>query len=173
MIMANSSGLQYTFYFPTTKDKARWKRLSRGYTLNHWIYMQVERAISSDVRDTTVTNSANQEDADIIKHLRTQNELLTARLQQALSELETLRNGMQTTFDTNVVDILKSGGVWTSEKLLEKLALSAFTANIENLIENKPPINTVLDTKPIEKTLETLQDFHLVENTWRGFKWIG
>ncbi|MGD0952828.1 MAG: hypothetical protein ABR985_10645 [Methanotrichaceae archaeon] len=169
---ANRSGLQYTFYFPTTKDKARWKRLSKPYCLNQWIFMQVERAISGDVRDAVTTNAADVADT-INQQLRTQNELLTARLQQALSEVADLRKGSAPpTMDKDVVDILKSGGVWTSQNLLKRLALSIFTTNMENLRDNKPPVDTPLDIKRVEKTLETLQDLHLVENTWKGFKWI-
>jgi hypothetical protein len=164
--MANNSGLQYTFYFPTTKDKARWKRLSRGYTLNKWIYMQVEKSLEKEAASTVAADND-----DTINQLRKQNELLTARLQQALSELADLHKGSPPTMDKDVVDILKSGGVWTSENLFKKLSLSRFADNVKKINDGTMD-NTPIDPKSIERTLDTLQDFNLVQNTWCGFKWI-
>ena len=163
--MANSSGLQYTFYFPTTKDKARWKKLAKPYPMNQWIFNQVERAISGETSPKPTEDTTNT-----INQLRKQNELLTARLQQALSELSDLRKGSEPTMDKNVVEVLKSGGVWTSQNLLKKLALSTFINNVSNDLNANA--NVPLDLKSIERTLDTLQDLNLVENTWLGFKWI-
>jgi hypothetical protein len=185
---------QLTLYLPTKEDLDRWRSLSKPYTLNHWVYLQVEKALEGGeqqrrTRTTHDTDALRKE----VAALRKENEALAAKLDHIRSKevediLERSSNSpMQ--LDRHVVDVLRSGGCWSSARLIKKLAQEAAppegmhairmddadsTAAItpdffSNSLNEILPLK--VDVKSVERTLDALEQIGLVKKSWQGWKW--
>jgi hypothetical protein len=91
--------------------------------------------------------------------------------------------------DRHVVDVLRSGGCWSSARLIKKLAQEAAppegmhairmddadsTAAItpdffSNSLNEILPLK--VDVKSVERTLDALEQIGLVKKSWQGWKW--
>ena len=181
----------FTFLFPTPADKARWKKLAEPLTLNRWIFLQVERALE-DAPVTTAIEDINALRKEVVD-LRKENESMASRLDQIRARevediLERSKAPMQ--MDKHVVDLLRSGGYWTSTKLIKKLAQEAVQPDgmqairmdddtdsnnsiTADFFSNKLNENLTLevDVKAVERTLDALEQIGLVKKSWQGWKW--
>jgi 23S rRNA pseudoU1915 N3-methylase RlmH len=178
---------QFTLYFRSVEDKKRWRELSKPYTLNKWILLTVEKALESPAPSRTKTtddiNALRKEVVD----LRKENESLAARLDQIRArEVEDILERSSNTpmrMDKHVVDLLRSGGYWSSTRLIKKLAqeaappegMHAFAMEENNSITadffSNINDNLTLDVKAVERTLDALEQIGLVKKTWQGWKW--
>jgi len=185
---------QFTIYLPSAEDLYRWRKLAPPYALNRWIYLQVEKALEGEqqrkqTRTTHDTDALRKEVAE----LRKENGALAAKLDHIRSKevediLERSSNSpMQ--LDRHVVDLLRSGGCWTSTKLIKKLSQqpennknvvferkyidvdSTATITPEFFSNIKDNISLEVDVKSVERTLEALEEIGLVKKLWNGWKW--
>ena len=181
----------FTFLFPTAEDKARWKKLAEPFTLNRWIFLQVERAIE----DAPVTTRTTTDDINALRkenlELRKENEAMAAKLDQSRArEVEDIleRSKGPMPMDKHVVDLLRSGGYWTSTKLIKKLAQEAAPEAMQAFrMDDDDASNSVVaadffsnfnenltlevDLKAVERTLDALEQIGLVKKSWQGWKW--
>ena len=182
----------FTFLFPTAEDKARWKKLAEPLTLNRWIFLQVERAIE----DAPVTTRTTTDDINALRkenlELRKENEAMAAKLDQSRArEVEDIleRSKGPMPMDKHVVDLLRSGGYWTSTKLIKKLAQEAAPEAMQafRMDDDADASNSVVaadffsnfnenltlevDVKAVERTLDALEQIGLVKKSWQGWKW--
>ena len=181
----------FTFLFPTAEDKARWKKLAEPLTLNRWIFLQVERAIE----DAPVTTRTTTDDINALRkenlELRKENEAMAAKLDQSRArEVEDIleRSKGPMPMDKHVVDLLRSGGYWTSTKLIKKLAQEAAPEAMQAFrMDDDDASNSVVaadffsnfnenltlevDLKAVERTLDALEQIGLVKKSWQGWKW--
>jgi hypothetical protein len=181
----------FTFLFPTAEDKARWKKLAEPLTLNRWIFLQVERAIE----DAPVTTRTTTDDINALRkenlELRKENEAIAAKLDQSRArEVEDIleRSKGPMPMDKHVVDLLRSGGYWTSTKLIKKLAQEAAPEAMQAFrMDDDDASNSVVaadffsnfnenltlevDLKAVERTLDALEQIGLVKKSWQGWKW--
>jgi hypothetical protein len=181
---------QFTIYLPSAEDLDRWRALSKPYALNRWVYLMVEKALESPAPSRTKTtddiNALRKEVVD----LRKKNESLAAKLDQRRAKevediLERSSNApMQ--MDKHVVDLLRSGGYWSSTRLMTKLAqeaappegMHAFRMDDDPVVaadffSNNFNENLTLevDVKAVERTLDALEQIGLVKKSWQGWKW--
>jgi hypothetical protein len=183
----------FTFLFPTAEDKARWKKLAEPLTLNRWIFLQVERAIE----DAPVTTRTTTDDINALRkenlELRKENEAMAAKLDQSRArEVEDIleRSKGPMPMDKHVVDLLRSGGYWSSTRLMKKLAQEAAPPEAMHAfrIDDDDASNSVVaadffsnslneilplevDAKAVERTLDALEQIGLVKKSWQGWKW--
>jgi hypothetical protein len=91
--------------------------------------------------------------------------------------------------DKHVVDLLRSGGYWTSTKLIKKLAqeaapeaMQAFRMDDDDDASNSvvaadffsnfnENLTLEVDVKAVERTLDALEQIGLVKKSWQGWKW--
>lgn len=182
---------QFTLYLPTKEDLDRWRDLSKPYTLNHWVYLQVEKALESEQQQRRTRTTTHDTDAlrKEVVDLRKENEALAAKLDHIRSKevediLERSSNApMQ--LDKHVVDLLRSGGCWSSARLMKKLSrqpennmvvferkyIDVDSITPEFFSNIKDNISLEVDVKSVERTLEALEQIGLVVKSWQGWKW--
>jgi hypothetical protein len=161
MARLSLKGREFTFYFPSIEDKARWKSLAKPLTLNRWIFLMVEKALEGApnlaVRSTSDDINAIRREVVI---LRQENTVLAARLDRSQRDLADLRSSKDSLpLEKSILDLIKlfvSGGTWTSSEIL-----SAVKMTVEN---------EALRAKAIGKSLELLEDSDLVEKTQTGWR---
>ncbi len=176
---------QFTIYLDSHEDLERWKKLAKPYTLNRWIMLQVERGIAAPkkTKDTDEVNALRKRNLE----LESENEALTARLEKIQAkEVEDMSKG-PLPLDKSVVDLLKSGGQWSSARIVKELvkremAVAEGDEDVnyykdEGIDEGPalslepPPFNHSERLKAIKKTLEELCNLGLVKQTWQGWAW--
>ena len=145
----------FTFLFPTAADKARWKKLAEPLTLNRWIFLQVERALEAaskpslpydNVGDLSITGLQTE-----VTMLRYQKKDLERTLANAEKQLIHQQQPPEP-LNKDVVSLLRSGGPWTSTRIIKELG-SDHAASINY-------------------TLEQLSELDLIKRDWRGFSWL-
>jgi hypothetical protein len=159
---------QFTIYFNSREDLERFKKIAEPYTLNHWIMLTIEKAVEKPIRtkSSDEINALRKENHE----LRQENEVLTARLEKTKAKevdalLEKAKGPMQ--LDKEVVDLLRSGGVWSSTRIIKTV-----TELYLRLDENKFKGGISEDrTRAIRRTLEELNNLDLVKKTWKGWAW--
>ncbi|MGD0954954.1 MAG: hypothetical protein ABR985_21645 [Methanotrichaceae archaeon] len=184
---------QFTIYLPSAEDLDRWRKLAPPYALNRWVYLMVEKALEGEqqrqTRTTIDTDALRKEVVD----LRKENESLAAKLDHIRSKevediLERSSNSpMQ--LDRHVVDLLRSGGCWSSARLIKKLSQqpennvvvferkyidvedSTTTITPEFFSNINDNISLEVDAKSVERTLDALEQIGLVVKLWNGWKW--
>jgi hypothetical protein len=160
-------GRRWEIYFPSEKFLERWKERAKmvGMPLSKWIFEIVEAYMDEDTMTT-------QELARDQETLRDQNRILRRELDNAKAELERqktevfkLKNQVLlqpvpqgvVQLNERIVNILKSGGTWSSQTLLKELDVNA---------------NDIEAIQIVTHQLQMLQDFDLVSEGIRGWKWI-
>ena len=161
-------GRRWEIYFPSEEFLEKWKERAKAarMPLSKWIFEIVEAHMDED----TITSQELAMDQEI---LRDQNRNLRRELDNANAELERqrtetfkLKNEVLlqpvpqgvVQLNQRLVNILKSGGTWSSHALLKELDVNA--SNIEAI-------------QIVTHQLQMLQDFELVSESARGWKWIG
>ena len=159
---------RWELYFPSNEFLKRWKEHAKTarMPLSKWIFETVESRLDEDA--APAGELAKDQEA-----LRDQNRSLRKELENATAELERLKTEMfklrheallqpvpkgVIQLNEKIVDTLKSGGTWSSRDLLKELGVG--TNDIEAI-----QITT--------HQLQMLQDFGLVTEGVRGWKWVG
>src|SRR2546422_4566842 len=158
-------------YVPTEEHREKWEKLAAkaDLTLSRWMLSVVEAHVRGAEDETFGAK------ADLWKEnvkLREQNKRLTDEKKMSLALVEKLEdevhryraelflNGPDARrvkqYEKDLIDTLRSGGVWGSNDLLEKLRVRATDTR---------------GVRAINLQLENLQGYGLVEATPRGWRW--
>lgn len=164
MVLRDKKDRQYMIYFPSRKDKERWRRLAREakMPLSRWIYWMVEARIDE------VSDGASSPDLVKIqsenRRLRRELEKSESRIRELETELFKYRNQYFATtrgigeFDPRLLEALRSGGTWGNREILDELGINPSDADAIQIVS---------------KQLELLHDLGLVKNTNMGWRWVG
>ncbi|MGD0951907.1 MAG: hypothetical protein ABR985_05870 [Methanotrichaceae archaeon] len=160
-------GRRWEIYFPSETFLEKWKERAKAsrMPLSKWIFETVESHMDEDT--TTVQDLTMDQEAlrDQNRKLRRELESAEAELERQRTELFKLRNEALlqpvpqgvVQLNERLVDILKSGGTWSSHGLLKELDINS---------------NDVEAIQIVTHQLQMLQDFNLVIEGARGWKWI-
>jgi len=158
-------------YVPTEEHRKKWEKLAEktGLSLSRWMLNVVEEHVRG-AEDRTFGAKADLWKENV--ELREQNKRYAdeKKMAQALVEkledevrryrAELFLNGPEAKrvrqYETDLIDLLRSGGVWSSGDLLEKLRI-------------KP--SDTQGVRAIHLQLENLQAYGLVDATPRGWRW--
>ncbi|MCX8207519.1 MAG: hypothetical protein N3G75_06770 [Methanothrix sp.] len=156
---------QFILYFPSSRDRERWRRLARKarMPLSRWIYHTVEEHLAEDTRERTQKSDLFAENRRLQRELEKSN----ARIRELETEVFKLRNRVFVTpdgprgigsFDPALLDLLRSGETWTSRALLDALGVDQSDADAIEIVTRQ---------------LYLLLDLGLVQETSRGWRRIG
>lgn len=158
-------------YVPTEEHRKKWEKLAEkaGLSLSRWMLSVVEEHVRG-AEDETFGAKADLWKENV--ELREQNKRYAdeKKMAQALVEkledevrryrAELFLNGPQARrvrqYEKDLVELLRSGGVWGSHELLDKLRIR--------------PTDTQ-GVRAIHLQLENLQAYGLVDATPRGWRW--
>ncbi|MCX8207992.1 MAG: hypothetical protein N3G75_09245 [Methanothrix sp.] len=157
---------QFIMYFPSVKDRERWRRLARKarMPLSRWIFETVENHLAEDSQAGFAQKSNL-----IAENRRLQRELekSEARIRELETEIFKLKNlyfsrpvaslGVGS-FDPALLDILKSGNTWSSRDILTALGIDQSDVDAIDIVTNQ---------------LYLLLDLGLVQETPSGWRWVG
>jgi len=167
MVEKAFKGRYCNIYFPSEEDRKRWENWAKkaGVSLSKFVYETVE-LYKNENRDHPKVDMVRE-----LAQLREENnkiraELRTKSLVIQKYETEIFKLQHETFLENNfrgsrqisneLVDLLKSRGFWKNEDLLK--ALNIDTKDIDAI-------------RIINKQLNVLQDFGLIDETPRGWRW--
>jgi predicted RNase H-like nuclease (RuvC/YqgF family) len=150
-----------------------WKRRAEkaGVSLSKFVIERVEESIRREEGEEGYLSRAElikrlRDAEEELKKLRNENRLLKKLAENLDNELKRYRaqpfleeafEGVRR-FDKDLIELLKKGGSYTQEQILAHL--------------NIDPSDVKL-VKAVDKQLETLEAYGLVEYKGRGWKWTG
>ena len=153
-------------YFSTEKALQRWRDAAKasGEPLARWVTGVVEAHLDQD--DVPAQDIARDQEAlrEANRKLRTELENATSEIERQKTEIFKLRHEVilqpsprgKIPLNEKLVETLKSGGLWSSKDLLKELGVD---------------YNNIEAIEIIQKQLEMLVDFELIEETSRGWRW--
>ncbi|MHA2408124.1 MAG: hypothetical protein ACXACA_07115 [Candidatus Ranarchaeia archaeon] len=158
-------------YLPSQKMVEDWKSKAEksGTSISKFVIDRVEDSIVKEEREESYLNrlelikKLNNAEEEL-KQLRKDNRLLKRLVENLDNEAKKLRaepflndsfRGVRR-FDKELIDLLKKGGSYSGEEILTKLSIN--------------PSNTDL-VKAVNKQLEVLEKYGLVQYVGRGWKW--
>ena len=160
-------------YLPSVKMVEDWKRRAgkAGVSLSKFVIERVEDSIRREEGEEGYLSRRDlierlKRAEDELKSLTRENRLLKKLVENLDNELKRYRaqpfleeafEGVRR-FDRDLIELLRKGGSYTQEQILEYL--------------NIDPLDTDL-VKAISRQLETLEGYGLVEYRGRGWRWIG
>ncbi|MFQ5870563.1 MAG: hypothetical protein ACE5IB_00170 [Candidatus Geothermarchaeales archaeon] len=160
-------------YAPSEETRTRWERAAKeaGMSLSRFIVDTVDAAIregeDSDFRsrkdlwkENVTLREANKRLADEKKMLSALVEKLEDEVRRYRTELflEAPNKQKVRQYERDLIDILREGGVLSSEEVLDRLRIR--------------PTDT-RSAQAIRIQLENLQAYGLVKATPRGWRWVG
>lgn len=158
-------------YLPSLQMVNDWKRKAKkaGTSISKFVIEMVEDSIRREEDEESYLNRrelikrvSNTEEE--VKKLRNENRLLKKLVDNLDTELKRYRaqpflendfEGVRR-FDRDLIDLLKSGGSYRGEEILTRLTID--------------PSDTEL-VQAVNKQLEILESYGLVEYVGRGWKW--
>jgi predicted nuclease with TOPRIM domain len=161
-------GRRWEIYFPSEEFLEKWKEKAKtvGMPLSKWIFETVEAHMDEDTM--TAQELAKDQEAlrDQNRNLRRELDNVKAELERQKTEAFKLKNEALlqpvpqgvVQLNERIVNILKSGGSWSSQELLKELDVNASDIEAIQIVTHQ---------------LQMLQDFDLVSEGARGWKWIG
>jgi predicted RNase H-like nuclease (RuvC/YqgF family) len=149
-----------------------WKHRAEkaGVSLSKFVIERVEGSIRREEGEESYLSRAElikrlREAEEELKKLRNENRLLKKLAENLDNELKRYRaqpfleeafEGVRR-FDKDLIELLRKGGAYTQEQILAHLNIDSDSELV----------------KAINKQLETLETYGLVEYRGRGWKWIG
>jgi hypothetical protein len=151
--------------FPNSKFLNEWKEQARiaGISLSSWIFEKVEASQDGLPEAHALNAQAVERLREEDRALRREKESISKELARAQTELFKLRNSPflspdgKYTLERGLIEALKRGGVWTDRELLKEL-------NIDD--------KDIEAIKLIILQLQHIQDYGLIEETPRGWRWV-
>ena len=160
-------------YLPSLEMVEDWKRRSEkaGVSISKFVIERVEDAIRREEGEEGYINRAElvkklRDAEEELKKLRGENRLLRRLSENLDNELKRYRaqpfleeafEGVRR-FDKDLIELLRKGGSYTQEQILMHLNVDPTDADI---------------VKAVNRQLEALEAYDLVEYKGRGWKWIG
>jgi hypothetical protein len=152
-------------YLPSEKFLEKWKATADAsrMALSPWIFSTVEASIDGMAEPAQETSIRANSLAEENRKLRRDIEKSEARLRELETQLFKVQNesrlqdhGIGPKPD-RLIEILQSGGTWSGRDMLKELGINPDDAKAIQIVS---------------KQLESLQDFGLVSESARGWKWI-
>lgn len=154
-------------YFSTEMQLQRWRDAAKtsGEPLSRWVTGVVEAHLDQD--DVPAQDIARDQEA-----LRDTNRKLKRDLENAIAEIERLKTEVfklrhevilqpspkgLVPLNEKLIETLKGGGLWSSRDLLKELGVD---------------YNNIEAIQILQRQLEMLVDFELIEETSRGWRWL-
>jgi len=162
------NGRRAEIYFPAKSFLEKWeaKADAASMTLSSWIFATVEQTLddSAPPLDDVVQERTNLQEEN--RKLRKENENLSKLMEAYKTEAFTMRNEIflqkdlagSGEFDSQLVRVIRSGGVWRAPALLKELDIDAKDVDAIQIVT---------------KQLQTLQDIGVVKESATGWKWVG
>jgi hypothetical protein len=175
MARADLKRRQFTIYAHHDKDLCRWKdRCPSTLSLNAWLVELIERGMEDEKIGTRLKSSSNSDELNRLRRenldLQQANERLAARLSQ-VEEVYEKSTQIHPQLDKGVVDLLRSGGTWTSPKITEKLLIADKNQYKKFFTESHAEFNKVDHAKSIGRTIEQLELVGLIKESSGGWTW--
>lgn len=160
-------------YLPSITMVEEWKSLAdkAGVSISKFVVERVEDSLRREEgeegylsRRELIKRLSKSEDE--LKELRKENRLLRKLADNLDNELKRYRaepflkdefKGLRR-FDRELIDLLRKGGTYTGEEILSHLIIDPSDANL---------------VKAVNRQLEILESYDLVEYVGRGWKWKG
>jgi septal ring factor EnvC (AmiA/AmiB activator) len=154
-------------YFPSEKFLEKWKTQAANsrMTLSSWIFATVESSMDgmSEPSQEIISQKTSLQEEN--RTLRRDLEKSEAKLRELETQIFKLQHGSflsdsesQKIYSEKVIKVLRSGGTWPGRELLAELGVNPDDAVAIQIITIQ---------------LQALQDFGLVTESARGWKWIG
>ena len=154
-------------YFPSEKFLEKWKTQATNsrMTLSSWIFATVESSMDgmSEPSQEIISQKTSLQEEN--RTLRRDLEKSEAKLRELETQIFKLQHGSflsdsesQKIYSEKVIKVLRSGGTWPGRELLAELGVNPDDAVAIQIITIQ---------------LQALQDFGLVTESARGWKWIG
>jgi len=151
--------------FPNPKFLNEWKghASNAGLSLSSWIFEMVEASQDGLPEAHALNAQAVERLREEGRTMRREKESLMRELERSRTELFKLKNSAflsqdgEFPIELELIKALKRGGVWTDRELLKELEIDS------------------MDIDAIKLTLSQLQhiqDYGLIEETPRGWRWI-
>ena len=148
-------------FFQKWKDKAKSSKIS----LSKWIFETVEASESEEPREPTIIQDqvALKDENRKLRRQLTEKEIIIERLETETFKLkhESFLRDLpgEKSYSIKLIEVLKSGGTWSSKDLLAEMAISVDDMKAMKIMTNQ---------------LYALQDFGLVResNNGKGWTWI-
>lgn len=159
---------RWEIYFPSEEFLEKWKEKAKAaqMPLSKWIFETVEAHMDED----TVTAQELAKDQETLRdqnrNLRREVDNAKAELERQKTEVFKLKNEVLlqpvpqgvVQLNERIVNILKNGGTWSSQSLLKELDVNPSDIEAIQIVTHQ---------------LQMLQDFNLVNEGSRGWKWVG
>ena len=154
-------------YFPSEKFLEKWKTQAKEsrMPLSSWIFATVEATVDGAAepsQEITRQKTSLQEEN---RKLRRELEKGEAKMRELETQVFKLQHASflsdtesQKIYSEKLIKILRSGGTWPSRELLAELSVNPDDAVAIQIVTNQ---------------LQALQDFRLVSENARGWKWLG
>jgi len=167
MVEERYRGKYAEVYLPSETFLEKWKAQAKAskMSLSAWIFAEVEAArdgMSETAQETAAQKTSLQDEN---RTLRRDLEKSEARLRELETQIFKLQHATflkdeagQKEYSEHLIRILRSGGLWSSRALLEELGVNQADADAIQIVSNQ---------------LQALQDFKLVSESARGWKWVG
>ena len=159
---------RYTeIYFPSEKFLERWKEKAKDarMPLSSWVFATVEATIDGTIEPSQEITSHNVSLQEENRRLRRELEKDEAKLRELETQIFKLQHSSifsdtdnRRVYSGKLIKALRSGGTWPGCELLEELGVS--------------PNDTEV-VQSVSAQLQALQDFGLISENARGWKWIG
>lgn len=153
-------------YFPSEKFLEKWKAQAKNsrMPLSSWIFATVEAAIDGAIDPSQEIASQKTSLQEENRRLRRELEKDEAKLRELETQVFKLQhasflneNESQKIYSEKLIKILRSGGTWPGHELLVELGINPDDAIAIQIVTTQ---------------LQSLQDFGLVSENARGWKWI-
>lgn len=155
-------------YLPSEKFLEKWKAQAEAakMSLSAWIFAEVEAASEAMCEPVQEIESQKTSLQDENRRLRREQEKIEARMRELETEVFKLHNQLFAAkeprgfgeFNEKLLTVLRSGGTWSGRDLLQELGVNQSDADAIQIVSNQ---------------LQTLQNFELVSENARGWKWVG
>jgi hypothetical protein len=158
---------QFMMYFPSKADRERWRKIAKKskMTFTSWIYEMVEGRLAEEsepVREISDQRTSLQSENHQLRNDLEKNE---ARLRELETQIFKLQQAVflhdqpgQENYSKKLIQVLRSGGTWPGRDLLAELNVNPDDGTAIQIVTNQ---------------LQSLQDFGLVKESARGWRWIG
>lgn len=166
MPRADYTDRQLSLLLPSHAMREQWRELATKdrKSLTKWICDMVEARLLDDSEPAQEIESQNTSLLDDNRRLRRDREKSEARIRELETEVFRLRHSSflmdippQNDYSERLVDALRSGGTWSGRDLLQELGVNQADADAIQIVSRQ---------------LHALQDFKLVSENPRGWKWI-
>ena len=162
-----ASDRQFMMYFPSEVDRERWRKIAKKSKMpfTSWIYEMVEGRLAEESEPAQEVSDQRTSLQSENRRLRNDLEKDEARLRVLETQIFKLQQAVflhdqpgRENYSKKLIQVLQSGGTWPGRDLLAELNVNPDDATAIQIVTHQ---------------LQALQDFGLVKESARGWRWIG